>query len=113
MLMVLKLRKASAEAVAPTVMPRQMTTMLLSSFCAALLRRSTTPLSFIRLPSIRQPIRVAAEGRMSDTMMATTMGKIIFSLLLTVRSCFMRILRSFSVVSRRMMGGWMTGTRAM
>ena len=84
--MVRKLRKASAVAVAPTVVPRKMTTMLFSSFWAAFDRRSTPPLSFIRLPSIRQPISVAAEGRIRLTMMATTMGKMIFSFFDTVRN---------------------------
>ena len=102
-----------AVAVAPTVRPRQMTTMLFSSFCAALLKRSTTPLSFIRLPSIRHPIRVPAEGTIKETIIATMMGKRIFSFFDTVRSCFMRIMRSFLVVSARMMGGCITGTKAM
>ena len=48
---------------------------------------------------------VAAEGRMRLTMMATMMGKRIFSFFVTVRSCDIRILRSFSVVKARMMGG--------
>ena len=48
---------------------------------------------------------VAAEGTIRLTTMATTMGKIIFSFLLTVRSWLILILRSFSVVKARMMGG--------
>ena len=42
-----------------------------------------------------------------------TIGKMIFSVWLTVRGLFMRIRRSFLVVSRSMIGFWITGTRAM
>ncbi len=108
-----KLRKASAVAVAPTVIPRKITTMFISSFCTVLLRRSTTPHSFIRLPSIRQPTSGAALGSSREMMTAIRMGKRIFSVFDTVRSCDMRIERSFFEVSIRMMGGWITGTRAM
>ena len=45
--------------------------------------------------------------------MVTMMGNKIFSVLETGRSCFILILRSLSVVSAFMMGGWMTGTNAM
>ena len=102
-----------AVAVAPTVVPRKMVTMFISSFWAVLFRRSTTPLSRNRLPSIRQPTSGAAEGSSRLTMMVTAMGKMIFSRLLTGRSCSMTISRSFLVVRARMMGGWMTGTSAM
>ena len=45
--------------------------------------------------------------------MVTMMGKMILSVLVTARSCFMTTVRSFLVVSAFMMGGWMTGTSAM
>ena len=106
-------RKLAAVAVAPTEMPRKMVTMLMSSFWAVLLRRSVTPLSLNRLPSIRQPTRGAASGTRKLTKMVTAMGKMIFSVWDTARSCFMVICRSALVVRARMMGGWMTGTRAM
>ena len=48
---------------------------------------------------------MAASGRVSETMMVTMMGKRIFSVLETFRGVLMVILRSFSVVSARMMGG--------
>ena len=110
---VLKFKKASAVAVAPTVRPRKMTTMFINSFCTVLLRRSTTPHSFMRLPSIRQPINGAALGRSNEMITAMTSGKRMRSSLETGRSVCILILRSFSVVSARMMGGWMTGTRAI
>ena len=87
--------------------------MFISSFCTVLLRRSTTPHSFIRLPSIRQPISGAALGSSSAMMTVMTIGKRIRSSFDTGRSVCMRIFRSFSLVSIRMMGGWITGTRAM
>ena len=46
-------------------------------------------------------------------MMATMMGKMILSVLVTERSCFITTVRSFLEVSAFMMGGWITGTRAM
>ena len=107
------LRKVAAVAVAPTEMPRKMVTMFISSFCMALLRRSSTPHSLARLPSIRQAMSGAAEGTNSATKTVTTTGKKIFSFLLTSRRGFITICRSFSVVSAFMIGGWITGTRAM
>ena len=108
-----KFRNASAVAVAPTVRPRKITTMFISSFCTVLLRRSTTPHSFIRLPSIRQPTSGIALG--SSRAMTTEMmiGKRIRSVFDTGRSVRIRIARSCLLVSSRMMGGWMTGTSAM
>ena len=46
-------------------------------------------------------------------MIATMMGKMILSVLETVRSCFMTTERSLEVVIAFMMGGWITGTSAM
>ena len=110
---VLGCRKVEAVAVAPTVMPRKMVTMFISSFWAVLFRRSTAPLSLNRLPSIRQPTSGAAEGSSRLTIMVTAMGKMIFSFLETGRSCSITMERSFLVVRARMMGGWITGTSAM
>ncbi len=100
-------------AVAPTDTPRKTVTMFISSFCTVLLSRSVTPHSLNRLPSIRHAISGAAEGTSRATKMVTTMGKMIFSVLETWRRGFMTILRSFSVVSSFMMGGWITGTSAI
>ena len=58
-------------------------------------------------------MRGAAEGTRRATKMVTTMGKRIFSRLLTSRRGRMTISRSFLVVRAFMMGGWITGTRAM
>ena len=106
-------RKDEPVVVAPTVRPRKMVTMLHSSFWAVLEMRSTTPQTRIRLPSISMPISVAASGSSRETMMVTAMGKMMVSVLDTCLSWPMRILRSLGVVSAFMIGGWMTGTRAM
>ena len=81
--MVWRDRKVVAVAVAPTVKPRKMVTMFISSLPAVLVRRSTTPDSLKRLPSMRQAIRGAAEGTSSATNTVIMMGKMIFSFLLT------------------------------
>ncbi|SCJ53256.1 Uncharacterised protein [uncultured Blautia sp.] len=107
------LRKVFPVAVAPTETPRKMVTMLMSSFCTVLLSRSVTPHSRNRLPSIKQAISGAAEGTSRATNTVTTMGNTIFSFLETSRRGFITILRSSSVVSSFIMGGWITGTRAM
>ena len=106
-------RKVAALVVQPTEKPRKIVMMFISSLPAVLVIRSTTPDSFIRLPIIRQPTRMAASGRVRATMMVTMMGKRIFSVLETRRGAVMTILRSFSVVRAFMIGGWITGTSAM
>ena len=82
-----------------------MVTMLVRAFCAVSLSLSTTPLSLNRLPSMNMPISGATEGSMKAQMTSTTTGKIIFSVLLTVLSCFISTERSFFVVSSFMIGG--------
>ena len=73
----------------------------------------TTPLSLKRLPSISMPMRGAVEGSMQHTTIVTITGNIILSRLETGLSCSILILRSFSVVSALMIGGWMIGTSDM
>ena len=46
-------------------------------------------------------------------MMATAIGNTIFSVLETCRSCSILTSRSFLVVSRRMIGGWISGMSAI
>ena len=99
--------------VAPTEVARKMVTIFIRAFWAVSERRSVTPHSLKRLPSIRQPTRGAVEGRSRMTKVLTTMGKTIFSVLLTSRACSIFTLRIFSVVKSFMMGGWMRGIRAM
>ena len=110
---VLAVRKVEPTMVAPTAGDSRMVTMFISAFCAVSLRRSVAPVSLNRLPSIRQPIRGAVSGSSSATKITTTMGKMIFSALDTVRVCTILILRSSAEVSRFMMGGWISGISAM
>ena len=65
--------------------------MFISSLPAVFWMRSTTPLSFIRLPSMSMPMRMALSGRIRLTMMVHRMGKITFSVLDTVRSWLITI----------------------
>ena len=50
---------------------------------------------------------------MKQVSMRPTIGKMIFSVWLTTRAGFIFIRRSFSLVKRRINGGWMSGMRAM
>ncbi len=99
------LRKVSAFAVAPTVTPRNIVTILINAFWAVSLSLSTTPDSLKRLPSMSIPIRGATEGRSSTHRMVTTMGKRIFSNLETSLSCSILVSLSFLVVRSLMRGG--------
>ena len=107
------LRKVVPVAVAPTETPGKMVTMLMSSFCTVLLSRSVTPHSRKRLPSIKQAIRGSGRGHQQSHKDGHHDGEDDLLLLETSRRGFMTILRSSSVVSSFIMGGWITGTRAM
>ena len=104
-LSVSSLRNASAEVVAPTEVPRRITTMYIRALLAVSWSCLTTPLSLKRLPSISIPTRGAVVGRMSETTIVTTIGKNIFSSLLTGLSCSILIFLSFSVVKSFIIGG--------
>ncbi len=99
------LKNMLAVAVAPTLTPRKIVTIFISSFWAVLDSLSTTPLSRRRLPSISMPTRDAAEGTSSAVKIVTTIGNMIFSVFETGRSCCISILRSFLVVRSFMIGG--------
>ncbi len=99
--------------VAPTEVERKIVTMFMSAFCTVSDRRSVTPHSRNRLPSIRQPISGAVDGRSRMTKMVTMIGKRIFSVLETGRDCTILILRSASEVMSFMIGGWIIGISAM
>ena len=86
MYIVRMLRKVSAPIVAPTLVARKMVMMFISAFCAVSESLSVTPVSRKRLPSMRQPISGAVEGRSRMTKVLTTIGKIIFSVFDTSRA---------------------------
>ena len=90
-----------------------MVTMFIRAFCTVSDRRSVTPHSRNRLPSIRQPISGAVEGRSRMTKMETMIGKMIFSVLVTSRVWTILILRFSLEVKSFMRGGWISGIRAM
>ena len=87
--------------------------MYISALLAVSVSWWTTPLSRNRLPSISIPTSGAVVGRMRQTTMVTMIGKRIFSILDTGRSCAILIFLSDSDVSAFMIGGWMIGTRDM
>ena len=100
------LRKLFAVIVLPTASPRNSVAILMISFCDALLRRSTTPASFIRFPSMSEAMSGAACGTRIPTATVTMRGNRINASLETGRGAYsMCVRRSSRVVSARMMGG--------
>ena len=87
--------------------------MFMRAFCAVSVSRSTTFDSRKRLPSMNIAISGAEAGTRSTMPIAAATGKTSFSRAVTLRAFLIRIRRSPSVVSSRMIGGWMMGTRAM
>ncbi|CSB62276.1 Uncharacterised protein [Vibrio cholerae] len=81
-----KLRKVSACNLEPTPKPKKMVTILISSFCAVLDKRSTTPASRIRFPKQNMPTKGVAAGKNRMVISSTTSGNTIFSVLPTWRS---------------------------
>ncbi len=59
------------------------------------------------------PIRGAVSGTSRITKIVTRMGKMIFSVLETGRSCVILTLRISLVVSSFIMGGWISGISAI
>ena len=106
-------KKLSATAVAPTVTPRNIVTMFISSFCAVLQSLSHTPDSLNRLPSIRQPTSETASGMMSPTTIVTIIGKRIFAVFDTGRSWSITVILIFFVVKSFINGGWIIGISAI
>ena len=87
--------------------------MFISAFCTVSDRRSVTPHSRHKLPSIRQPISGAVDGSSRITTRETTIGKMIFSVLETWRVISILTSRSFLVVSSFIRGGWIIGISAI
>ena len=81
--------------------------MLAISFSAALFKRSTTPLSRSKLPSMTVPISGAPLGARIEAKIVTTIGKtilVVFEIGSRLAAPII-ICRSFWVVSARMIGG--------
>jgi len=108
-----RLRNDVADSLEPTASPRKIVTALMMSFWAERLSLSTTPHSRSRLPNVSMPISGTAVGRKIAVIASTVSGNRMRSSLPTGRSCCITTPRSFCVVSRRMIGGWMIGTSAM
>ena len=85
-----------------------------SSFCADMLRLLRTPHSRSRLPNMRKPTSGRESGASRPATMQMISGKRILAVWDTPRGLyFMRIWRSFLVVTALMAMGWMMGTSAM
>ena len=69
--------------------------------------------SFAKLPSANAPISGAASGKISAIIIITIKGKINFSNLWTFLVLFITILLSSTVVKAFIIGGWITGTKAI
>ncbi len=106
-------RNSAADILLPTLTPSSIVTMLTSSFCAVFERRSTTPASRRRLPSMSMPTSGVAAGMESAMTIVVTTGNTIFTRCDTCFTSLITTTRSFSEVRARMIGGWITGTRAM
>ncbi|OAV72094.1 hypothetical protein Barb6_01271 [Bacteroidales bacterium Barb6] len=111
--MELMVRNCVACVEAPTVIPSSMVIVSISGPRAVSARRRVTPLSFNRFPKKSIPSRGRPEGTRKQVSSKPTIGKMIFSVEETTLAGFMRMTRSFLVVSRRMKGGCMIGTNAM
>ena len=62
---------------APTEIPKRSVTMFAISVCAVFVIFSKTPLSFTKLPNIKNPINGAANGTRTLTMIVVKIGKAI------------------------------------
>ena len=85
-MIVFQFRNASALVVAPTDVPRRITTMYIRALEAVSVSCLTTPHSLNRLPSINIPTSGAVVGRITHTTIVTITGKRILSSLETGRS---------------------------
>ncbi len=112
-LIVAGVRNTAAVVLAPTVRPINTVTTSIKTLRADWARRSVTPLSLSRLPKNSIAKSTTLPGEIKVVTTKATSGKMIFSFLDTTLSAFMRIRRSFLVVSSLMIGGWITGTKAM
>ena len=87
--------------------------MSMSGSRAVRARRSQTPLSLRMLPKKSIPSSGSPEGTRNPVKRSPKIGKRIRSTRDTLRGGFILMRLSLSVVSRRIKGGCMIGTRAM
>ena len=93
-------KKCSALMVIPVPVARKIVTMLHNAFWEVSDRRSVTPDSRNRLPSISMLIRAATGGSSREMIIAEEIGNTNLSNLVTLRSCSILIdLSSLEVIS--------------
>ena len=98
---------------APTVSPNKMVMTSINGPRAVSAKRRVTPLSFNRFPKNNIPKRGRPDGTRKQVNNNPAIGKITFSVWDTTRGGFIRISLSFLVVSSRIIGGCITGTKAI
>ena len=106
-------RKVEACVEAPTVTPSRIVTISIIEVRAVSANRSVTIDSLRRLPKNNIPSSGSAAGVMNVVSKSPMIGNSTFSVLETARGGFIRITLSLLLVSNLMIGGWITGTRAM
>ena len=113
MKMVFMVRNSEACVEQPTVRPSSITTISFRALPAVFAKRVVLPDSFKRFPKNSIPSSGRPEGTMKVVSSKPIIGNRMRSVWLTWRGAFILMTRSFLVVSRRMIIGWITGTRAM
>ena len=102
---VFSVRNSEACVEQPTVRPSSITTMSFRAAPAVLARRVVLPLSFSRLPKKSMPRRGRPLGTINVVSNSPMIGNRMRSVCDTLRPGFILMVRSFSVVSRRINGG--------
>ena len=98
-------RNTSACVEAPTVRPNKIVTISIREVRAVSANLFVTPLSFNRFPKNNIPNNGKAPGEIKVVKIKATIGKMIFSILLTERGGFILITRSLLEVNNRIIGG--------
>ena len=107
------LRNVWAWALAPTEKPSRIVTMSIIALRAEFASRSVTPDSLRMFPKKSMPSRAIDPGAIRAAIRNAAIGKMILSRREITRGSGIRIRRSSLVGSSFMIGGWITGTRAM
>ena len=94
-------------------MPNKIVITSISGPRAVSAKRRVTPLSLIKLPKNNIPNNGKPDGTKKAVNNKPTIGKTIFSVCETALGGFIRITRSFFVVSNLINGGWIIGTNAI
>ena len=106
-------RNLSACVEQPTVTPMRIVTISTSGPLAVLASLLVTPLSLRRLPKKSIPRSGIPDGTMNAVIRNPITGNIFFSPEVTARGAFILMSLSLCVVRSFIIGGWITGTKAI